>query len=596
MLYGLPITHYRSLLSAYLRPQRGRVTLLAALLFGSIALQLVNPQIVRFFIDTTQSGGSQGALVAAAVLFIAIGLTQRAVALGAMYTGENVAWTATNGLRSDLARHVIGLDMSFHKQRTPGELIERIDNDVDELANFFSQLVLQVLGNALLVLGVLALLFREDWRIGVGLSLYAVLVFVILGAIQNLAVRRYDAERQAAADQFGFIEERITGTEDVRANGGEAYVMRRLFVLLRRALRAQRSANVLSSATEFTTNALAVLGYVVGLALGVYLYTEGAVSLGAAYIVVFYVGMLSAPLQSLREQVQNLQQATASIGRVQTLFGIRPKVVERRTATLPSGALAVEFQNVSFAYDDEQHSPDEPPATPTAVLHDVSFRLEPGQVLGILGRTGSGKTSLTRLLFRLYDPTEGTIRVGDADLRDLPTSDLRARVGMVTQDVQLFYASIRDNLTFFNPRIGDDQIRRVLEQLDLLSWVESLPSGLDTTVTSATLSAGEAQLLAFARVFLRDPGVVVLDEASSRLDPATERVMERAVDELLHPAGRSRTGIIIAHRLQTVGRADLILILEAGRVVEFGPRATLASDPRSRFYHLLQTGLEEILV
>ncbi len=562
------------------------------LLFGGIALQLVNPQIVRYFIDTTQQGGSQTALTVAALLFIAIGLSQRALALGTLYMSENVAWTATNALRTDLARHVLRLDMPFHKFHTPGELIERIDNDVDELANFFSQLVIQVVSNALLIVGVLLLLFREDWRIGLGLSLYTLLVFAVLGAIQNLAVQRWDAERQASAEQFGFIEERITGTEDVRANGGEAYVMARLYRLMRTTLVTQRSANLLGSFTNFVTNALAVLGYAVGLALGAYLYTQGAVSLGAAYIIVFYVGMLSAPLESLREQIQNLQQATASIGRVQSLFDVRRKVTEDVRATLPAGALPVAFDDVSFAYDDD------PGIAATNVLHDLSFRLEAGQVLGLLGRTGSGKTSLTRLLFRLYDPTAGAIRIGDVDIKGVALSDLRARVGMVTQDVQLFHASVRDNLTFFNQHIDDAHIRRVLVDLGLWSWIESLPAGLDTVLGASGqgLSAGQSQLLAFARVFLRDPGLVVLDEASSRLDPATERLMERAVDRLLEPEGASRTGIIVAHRLQTVQRADLIMILEAGRIVEFGPRTQLASDPSSHFYRLLQTGLEEALV
>jgi ABC-type multidrug transport system fused ATPase/permease subunit len=164
---------------------------------------------------------------------------------------------------------------------------------------------------------------------------------------------------------------------------------------------------------------------------------------------------------------------------------------------------------------------------------------------------------------------------------------------MVTQDVQLFQASVRDNLTFFKQQVSDAHIKQVLQALDLWQWVENLPEGLDTRLASGgqSLSAGEAQLLAFARVFLKNPGLVVLDEASSRLDPATEHLLEQAIDRLL----QQRTGIVIAHRLQTVQRADEIMILEEGRIVEYGPRATLASDPNSRFYRLLQTGLEEVL-
>jgi ABC-type multidrug transport system fused ATPase/permease subunit len=225
------------------------------------------------------------------------------------------------------------------------------------------------------------------------------------------------------------------------------------------------------------------------------------------------------------------------------------------------------------------------------VLRDVSFALPPGQVLGLLGRTGSGKTTITRLLFRLYEPTEGAVYLGDGtlvELRDTQVDDLRSRVGIVTQDVQLFRASVRDNLTFFDRSVPDAAIVAALEELGMGDWLRSLPRGLDSELSSgsAGLSAGEAQLLAFARVFLKDPGLVILDEASSRLDPATERRIEHAIDKLL--AGR--TGIIVAHRLDTVHRADHILILDQGGVREFGAYRDLVRDPESRFAQLLRTG------
>jgi ATP-binding cassette subfamily B protein len=219
--------------------------------------------------------------------------------------------------------------------------------------------------------------------------------------------------------------------------------------------------------------------------------------------------------------------------------------------------------------------------------------MEPGRVLGLLGRTGSGKSTMARLVTRLYDPTSGVIRVGGSDLRDIERDDRRARVGMVTQEVQLFRATVRDNLTFFDSSVDDERIWQVLLELGLGDWVHGLPNGLDAMLESGSggLSAGQAQLLAFARIFLRDPGLVILDEASSRLDPATEVLIERAVDRLL----TDRTGIVIAHRLATVDRADDILILERGRVVEHGPREALAADPESRFATLLRTGMEELL-
>ena len=580
---AIQFRRYWNLLVKYLRPQWKRVVLLAALLFGSIGLQLVNPQVIGYFIDTTQARGPLRTLLLAAALFIGIALVQRAVAFYSTFVAENVSWSATNDLKSELALHCLRLDMSFHQKRTPGEMIERIDGDVTRLANFFSQFVIKVVGNAILILGILLLLWRADWRVGVGLTAYSILTFAALGLLQNIAVERWTRERQVTAETFGFLEERISGTEDIRAAGAEPYMMLRLYQLMRRLLHVNRIAGMMSNLTYASTNALYVIGYTVGLALGAYLYSQKQVSIGTAYLIVFYIGMLSTPLESIREQVEDLQEATAGIVRVEELFQARPGVQEAVRATLPAGELEVEFRDVSFSY--EQHD---------LVLQDVSFHLEPGRVLGLLGRTGSGKTTLARLLFRLYDPASGTIRLNGLDIRDLSLGNLRDRVGMVTQEVQLFQASVRDNLTFFSKRIADDQIERFLREVGLWRWVESLPEGLNTHLAAGGqgLSAGESQLLAFTRVFLRDPGLVILDEASSRLDPATEGLLERSMDMLL----RECTAIIIAHRLRTVQRADDILILERGRIVEYGPRALLASDPASRFYSLLQTGLEEVLV
>jgi ATP-binding cassette subfamily B protein len=275
------------------------------------------------------------------------------------------------------------------------------------------------------------------------------------------------------------------------------------------------------------------------------------------------------------------------------LFAIQPQVANpgQDALLLPEGPLSLEFDHVSFKYSDGVENGLEDKQNGYA-LHDISFAVQPGRVLGILGRTGSGKSTLTRLLFHLYDPTLGSVCLGGLDLTRLTLADLRGRVGMVTQDVQLFQATARLNLTFFNPSVPDEHLERVLRSLRLWEWVQSLPNGLSTPLTGGqNLSAGEAQLLAFARVFLKDPGLVILDEASSRLDPSTEALMEQAIGRLF--AGR--TGVIIAHRLKTVQRADDILILENGGILEYGPREKLAADPSSRFYQLLQTGLEEAL-
>jgi ATP-binding cassette subfamily B protein len=257
------------------------------------------------------------------------------------------------------------------------------------------------------------------------------------------------------------------------------------------------------------------------------------------------------------------------------LQAVAPKIDEGGHARIPAGPVDVTFDDVTFGYVAEE---------PT--IRDVSFTIAPQRVLGVVGRTGSGKTTLTRLLVRFYDPDQGAVRIGGVDLRDAATADLRQRIALVTQEVQLFRASVRDNLTLFDGSVPDARITEALERLGLGEWLASLDSGLDTMMASSGggLSAGEAQLLAFARVFLRDPDVVILDEASSRLDPATEARLERAIDMLL--AGR--TAVVIAHRLATLERADEILVMAGGEVVERGDRPVLAADPASVYAGLLR--------
>jgi ABC-type multidrug transport system fused ATPase/permease subunit len=572
------------LLLRYLRPQWPRVAILAGLLFGGLGLQLANPQVIRLFLDTAESGGSQRLLLSAAAVYIVFAVAQQVMELGVVYAGQLVAWDATNALRYDLALHCLRLDLPFHKTHTPGELIQRIDGDVNGVAAFFSHFAPQVLGNALLVAGILGFLFAANWRVGLGLSLYVVLTVWILGYVQRFATERWRRANQASAELYGFIEERLGGAEDIRAAGAIPYVLYRLTQIMRTLSQKHRAAHLVSGAIFNFTNVLAVAGYVIGLALGVWLYTHGQATIGTAYLIVAYVTMLSNPLQSLREQARNLQQASAGLERVQELLRLRPQVSAESPlqAALPRGPLSVEFGRVDFSYDSQD-----------SVLHDVSFLVRPGKVLGILGRTGSGKTTLTRLLIRLYDPDHGAIHLGGLDLRAAGLADVRARVGLVTQDVQLFQASIRDNLAFFNQRLDEASLWAALEALHISDWALALPSGLDTRLEAGGqgFSSGEAQLLAFTRVFLKDPGLVVLDEASSRLDPATESRLELALDGLF----TGRTGIIVAHRLRTVQRADDILILDDGRVVEYGERLSLSADPRSLFYNLLRTGLEEVL-
>ena len=582
-------TSYRHLLLTYLVPHWPRVVALAILLGSLIGLDLVQPQIIRYVIDTAQAGGALGTLVLAAILYLGVALLAQAVGVAEQYTAENLGWLATNALRADLTQHCLELDLSFHNARTPGELIERLDGDIAVLANFFSRFVLQVIGNGLLLLGILLLLFQEDWRIGLVMLAFSVAALLVMNAFRDPGARYAQASRQASADLFGFLEERLGGLPDIQTSGAQGYVLHRIAPYLRATIHWGRTSFLMGGLLGGATSLVFTAASAAALALGAYFFRSGAMSVGTVYLLFQYTTMVREPLGEVTRQVRDFQRAAAGVARVQQLYATAPTIVDGPGAALPPGALSVEFRDVSFAYPVAGAGG----AVPDPVLQGVSFRLEPGRVLGLLGRTGSGKTTLARLLCRLYDPGSGAVLLGGADLRQLRLDDLGRRIGLVTQEVQLFAATVRDNLTLFDPSIADERIVAALDGLGLSAWYHALPAGLDTELPpgGGGLSAGEAQLLAFARVFLRDPDVVVLDEASSRLDPATEALIERAVNRLL--AGR--TAIVITHRLGTVARVDEIMILDGGHIVEAGTRTALALDPTSRFAALLRGSAQEVL-
>ena len=581
---------YWQLLVDYLTPLKKQVVILGSFSILSIALKLINPQIVRNFLDSAEQTAPLEKLTTSAGIFMGIALLTQVIQVFITYLGENIAWLATNTLRADLALHCLRLDMSFHKRYKAGELIERVDGDVTQLANFFSQLVIQIGGNLLLIFGVMAILWWQDWRIGLSITLTMAVGLFVLDWLTKRTVPRWQAVRETESRLFGFLEEWLNGTEEIQTSGAKPYIMLRLFQSLRARWKAVLSASRLNVLVAILPTNIFMLAYVAAHLLGNSMFRSSEITIGGLYVIFYYIDVLKGPIWEIRHQVEDLQRAAASINRISELRSEQPSILDGPGIPRLAGPLKISFDNVTFQYEDDPE---------INILTDIHFQLEPGKVLGLLGRTGSGKTTLTKLILRLHDPVSGAILIGKQDgslynLRDADQAELRSQIAMVTQDVQIFQATVRQNLTLFDDSISDGRILQAIEQVGLGDWVRSLSQGLDSQLEAggSGLSAGEGQLLAFGRVFLHDPGLVILDEASSRLDPATESRLEKAVTSLLN----NRTGIIIAHRLATVQRADEIMILKDGRIAEHGPRPTLVEDPNSLFASLLRTGLEEALV
>ncbi|MEM7275474.1 MAG: ABC transporter ATP-binding protein [Actinomycetota bacterium] len=568
-------TTHRSLLAAYLLPLRGRVASLAAVLLVTTGLQLVVPLLLQRFIDGAIEGAAQSALVAAGLAYLVVAVANQAFSAVSTYLGADIGWAATNRLREDLAEHLLTLDMRFHTDTTPGEMIERVDGDVTAVANFLSRFVVQLLGAGLLLLGVLVVAWIQSPLIGLAYSCFVVVVLALAFSTRHMAVAAAEAERETAALLYGFIEERLAAIDDIRANGAGRFAMRRFVGVMRDYYFRTTAAWIKRTRYRVLTNTVFWVGSALALVFGVWLVDRGTATIGTAYLLYQYVLLIQSPVEQVTQEFTEFQKAAGGIVRIDQYRSVTTALPDDGEATLPDGPLAVAFERVDFAYEDGD--------TRQPVLSDVSFELAPGTVLGLLGRTGGGKTTTTRLVSRLYDPVAGTVRIGGLDLRTVALSSVRRRVGVVTQDVQLFRASVRDNLTFFDDERSDEELLGLLDAAGLGHWVRTIGLGTVLGPGGAGLSAGESQLLAFARVFLQDPGVVILDEPASRLDPATETLVAGATERLF----ADRTVIIVAHRLETVRRVDQIMVIDAGRVVEWGVRAELGADPASRYSRLV---------
>ena len=560
---------YRATLSTYLAPHRGRVVVLVLLLLGSIGLQLVIPLILREFIDSALGASVAFGMTTAGIAYLIAGILNQLLDAGASYLGTDVGWAATNRLREDLTSHLFTLDMGFHNETTPGEMIERVDGDVTAIAEFISRFMVRLVAAGVLLAGVVVVCWFENRILGLVITIYVVLVSLLLYRLRRLAVSAAEEERETSARLYGFVEERLAGVDDIRSLGAGRFTMTRFIPVMRDYYTRTNVAWRKRMQVWITANTAFWTGDAVALLVGVWLTINGSITVGTAYLILQYVQLVRRPVEQMTQELQQMQKAAGGIVRVDQLRRLETTVIGGGRE-LPPGPLSVEMNDVSFSYGERR------------VLDRVSFSLDAGRSLGLLGRTGGGKTTITRLVARLYDPAEGTVMVGGVDLREVEPHSLRKSVGVVTQDVQLFRATVKENLAFFAD-ISDEEILGVLDTAGLGGWVREI--GIDTELGAGGqgLSAGEQQLLAFSRVFLQNPGVVLLDEPSSRLDPVTEALLAGASERLFS----GRTVVIVAHRLDTVRTVDEIMVVDEGIILESGGRIALLSDPESRYARMV---------
>jgi ATP-binding cassette, subfamily B, bacterial len=546
-----------------------------ALALVATAGRVVVPIAVQQVIDRglAGDGGADMDLVTGLVLVCGLVVVITAVAVYRMNVRLfRTTETALAGLRVRAFRHVHDLSVLHQQGERRGSLVSRVTSDVDQLSVFMQWGgVLGLVSLGQLVVATVVMAFYS-WQ----LTLLVLVCFIPLGIAvrwfaQRLAVA-YGVVRVRVGDVLGAVSESVVGAPTVRAYGVGPRTAARLDAAIARHYRAQVDAQKVTAAVFVSGEFVAAVANAAVVVVGVWLGLAGEITAGTLVAFLFLVTLFVAPVQTASEVLNEAQNALAGFRRVLDVIDTEPDVRDPATTgtahELPRGPLGVRFEGVTFRY-----APTAPPA-----LRDVDLTLEPRRRVAIVGETGSGKTTFAKLVTRLMDPVDGRVLLGSdaagwVPLDEVAFASLRARVVMVPQDGFLFDASVADNVRYGRPGITDDDVRAAFADLGLGAWLEGLAQGVGTAVgqRGESLSAGERQLVAVTRAYVADPDLLVLDEATSAVDPATERRLTHALDRLTD----GRTTLTIAHRLSTAERADEVLVVDRGRVAQRGTHAEL---------------------
>ncbi|MFI0795608.1 ABC transporter ATP-binding protein [Micromonospora rubida] len=563
---------------------------LRAGLAGTLALALVYmvgrvavPVAVQQGIDKGIVGGLDLAVVwtvvAVAVAVLVVTTTCGYLMMRRLFT---VSETALANVRTRAFRHVHDLSMLHQQSERRGSLVSRVTSDVDQITQF-----LQWGGVILIVnLGQLAVttvvMLAYSWQLTLVVLAAFAPAMLVIRLLQRRLAGAYGVVRQRMGTLLGTIAESVVGAPVIRAYGIAGRTARRLDEAIEGQRQAQQRAiriSILGSSVGELAAGLALAGVVV---LGVTLGVDGTLSVGQLTAFLFLVTLFIQPVQIATEVLNEAQNAIAGWRRVLDVLDAVPDVADpaERGRELPSGPLDIRFAGVGFAY------PGGPP-----VLHDVSLEIPAKSRVAVVGETGSGKTTFAKLLTRLMDPTGGEVLLSGVPLRQVRFASLRTRVVMVPQDGFLFDATVGENVRFARPELTDAELTAAFIELGLADWLDGLPAGLDTQVgeRGEALSVGERQLVALARAYVADPDLLVLDEATSAVDPATEVRLQRALDAVT----RGRTTLAIAHRLSTAQAADEVIVVDRGRIVQRGPHDELVREPDSVYGLLYASWLEQ---
>ena len=498
----------------------------------------------------------------ALVVIVVVWLAQRSASMRLWRASENALF----GLRERTFAHIHRLSISVQNEERRGALVSRVTNDVETIAQFLEWGGINWIVSLTLMIGTLTVMFLYAWKLTALVVLVLVPLYPILRFLQRGMVRAYDRVRTNVGDVLTQISESVMGAAEVRAYGLEERTNDNIRVAIRKQYQAQVRANVFSAVVFPTGDVFGALAVAVVVGAGAWWGPGWGLTSGSLVAMVFLVSLFLEPLADLSESFDNTQNAIAGFRKIIGVLDLPVEVPDPEPGVaLPAGALPVSVRGVSFRYG----------ASGPLVLDDVSVEIPAGFHVAIVGETGSGKTTFAKLLCRLADPIGGHILIGGVDLRHVGATPRRDSVRLVPQDGFLFDTTLSENVRFGRPDASDAEIAAAFTDLGLDEWLARFPDGLQSHVGERgdQLSVGERQLVALARAQIGSPGLLILDEATSAVDPDTEQAITRALARL----GEGRTTVAIAHRLSTAETADLVLVFDAGRLVEAGPHADLVA-------------------
>ncbi|QQC92602.1 ABC transporter ATP-binding protein [Streptomyces alfalfae] len=577
-------------IGVFARPHRKRIWQFVLLSVVTALLAVATPVLAGKVVNVIVSGGDSATVVRYALLIAAIALAEAGIGLLSRWLSANLGEGLILDLRTAVFDHVQRMPVAFFTRTRTGALVSRLNNDVIGAQRAFSNTLSGVVGNIVTLLLTLAVMLTLSWQITL-LALVLLPVFVV--PARRMGARMARLQREAAHHNAAMgtrMTERFSapGATLIKLFGRPGDESAEFAARARRVRDIGVRTAMAQSAFITALTLVSALALALVYGLGGYFALEGSLKAGAIVSLALLLTRLYAPLTSLAGARVEVMSALVSFERVFEVLDLKPLIAEKPEPTpVPEGAVAVEFDDVRFAYPAADKvslaSLEEVASLDTRggeeVLHGVSFRAEAGQTVALVGSSGAGKSTIAQLLPRLYDTDQGAVRIGGVDVRDLSAESLRATLGMVTQDGHLFHESVRANLLLARPDASEDELWDVLRRSRLEDLVRSLPDGLDTVVGERgyRLSGGERQRMTIARLLLARQRVVILDEATAHLDNTSEAAVQEALAEALE----GRTAVVIAHRLSTVRAADLILVVEAGRIVERGTHdELLAADGR----------------